>query len=110
MREAEELIGDFEGARVKTGTGPKSALCLPLAKSGALIRKKAKSAVKRLEDFAPYRVGPPYEIRLEFYGEASAAKAASMRGVRRDGETAVSMRGGDLASLWEVFLSAYTAG
>ena len=110
MREAEDLLGDFEGARVKTGTGPKSALCLPLSKSRSLIRKRAKSAAKRLEDFTPYRVEAPYEIRIEFYGEPSAAKAAAIKGVRREGEKAVSMSGGDLASLWEGFLSAYTAG
>jgi D-amino peptidase len=109
MREAEDLLGDFEGARVKTGTGPKSALCLPLAKSRALIYKRAKSAVRRLEDFTPYSVESPYTINIEFYGEPSAAKAASIKGVRREGEKAVSMSGGDLASLWEGFLSAFTA-
>jgi D-amino peptidase len=110
MREAEKLLGDFEGACVKTGTGPKSALCLPLPKSRSLILKRAKSAVKRLKDFTPYRVDSPYRIQIEFYGEPSAAKAAAVKGVLREGEKAVSMSGGDLASLWEGFLSAYTAG
>jgi D-amino peptidase len=110
MKEAEDLLGDFEGACVKKGTGPKSALCLPLKKSFSLIQKKAKSALKRLEDFTPYRVESPYRIQIEFYGETSAAKAAAVKGVRREGERAVSMSGEGLASLWENFLSAYTAG
>jgi D-amino peptidase len=110
MREAEDLLGDLEGACVKRGTGPKSALCLPLKKSYSLIHKKAKAAAKRLEDFTPYRVEPPYRIEIEFYGETSAAKAAAVKGVRREGERAISLIDGDLASLWERFLSAYTAG
>lgn len=110
MEEGKALIGRFEGACVKTGTGNRSALCLPLSKSSSLIKKRAKSALKGLKSFNPYRVKPPYTIEIEFYNESSQEKAAALEGVVRKGERVIELAGDDLASLWEGFLSGYTAG
>ncbi len=109
LKEAAALLGELEGACVKQGTGSRSALCLPLPASGALIRQKAAAAVKTLSRRKPYRVQPPYEIEIEFYAEPSAEKAAGLEGVARQGRKSVRLKGTELAPLWEEFLGRYTA-
>ncbi len=103
--EAKALLGDVEGACVKYADG----LCLPPSKTSVIIRDKAASALKRLGDFKPYKVEPPFRIEIEFYDESSAAKAASVENVRKTDKLSVVMEGDELPLLWESFFSAYTA-
>jgi len=103
--EAKSLLGDVEGACVKYADG----LCLPPSKTRGIIRESASSALRRLGDFKPYRVDPPFRIEIEFYDESSAAKAASVENVRKKGNRGVAMEGEDLPLLWESFFSKYTA-
>ena len=109
MKEAGDLVGDFEQACVKYAAGEHGALCLPPSKTSKLIREKAKAALKRINDFKPYKVNPPYTIEIEFYDESSARKASAIEGVTRKDISKVEMKGDDLALLWESFLSKYTA-
>ena len=109
MKEAEALLGDFEGASVKYAASESGALCLPPAASRTLIREKAVSALGRLKDFKPYKADPPFRIEIEFYEESSAKKASEVDGVSRKGTRGIVMEGNDLPLLWESFLSAYTA-
>jgi D-amino peptidase len=55
MKEAEALLGDFEGASVKYAVSESGALCLPPTASRALIREKAVSALGELP-FGIHRV------------------------------------------------------
>jgi D-amino peptidase len=109
MEEARALVGEFEAACVKYGTGTHSALCLPLSVSSRLIRQGVTAALNRLDDFKPYRADPPYTIDIEFYGEPSAVKACSLAGVTKADKKSIRMQGDDLAALWESFLSGYSA-
>ncbi len=109
MREAQALIGDFEQACVKYGTGRESALCLPVSQTSKLIKRKVSAALGRLDNFIPYKAIPPYTVEIEFYEESSARRASSINGVNRRSDGVVEIEGNDLAYLWESFLHNYAS-
>jgi D-amino peptidase len=107
--EARSLLGDVEFACVKYGTGVSTALCLPPEQTAPLIRERVRAALSRLRDFNPYAPSAPCTIEIEFFEEFSVKKAATLQGVKKiDGGT-VELKGDDLVTLWESFLSRYTA-
>lgn len=109
MDEAEALLGCFEGACVKYGSGESSALCLPPSQTRSLIKEKVISALSSLSDYKPLLIDLPYTIEIEFYEESSALKASGIEGIKRKDARTVEMKGDDLTFLWEDFLSRYSA-
>ena len=107
MEEGKELPTDFEKAVVKYAINEHSALCLPLSVTRKIIKEKAKSAVKRIEEFKPYIVSSPYTVKVEFFEVSGAEKAVKISGVKRLNDKMVEFKGDDLAFLWENFISKY---
>jgi D-amino peptidase len=66
-REMQELLGDIEVAPVKVGYGPHHGECLPPKRARRLIREKTRVALKRLDDFRPYKVPGPIEYVQRLY-------------------------------------------
>ena len=107
MEEGEELPTNFEKAVVKYAINEHSALCLPLSVTEKIIKEKANAAVKRIEEYKPYVVTPPYRIRVEFFETSGAEKAAKISGVTRLADKMVELKGDNLVFLWENFISRY---
>ncbi len=72
VEETQALIGDIEGAVVKWAHGFHSASTLTPEGAYSVIRKKAKAAIRRFDDFKPYMLQPPIvlEVSLKHYRPA----------------------------------------
>ncbi len=65
VQEAQEMLGDIEGAVVKQARGFHSAQTLTPGAASQLIRQKAKRAVERLAEFRPFTLdGDRVEVTL----------------------------------------------
>jgi len=77
-KEAQDLLGDVEVVAVKKGLSRTAALCLSPPKARQLIREAAARALRRLGDFKPFVISPPYELKIEFLNSTRALRE-SMR-------------------------------
>jgi D-amino peptidase len=100
--QAKELFGDIETAVVKEAIAT-AALSLHPAKAQELIKQKTTAALKRLKDFKPYKLAPPYTLDVSFADEAGAQKASWIPGAVRKDEHTVSFTAGDVMDLMKLF-------
>ncbi len=100
--QAKELFGDIETAVVKEAIAT-AALNLHPAKAQELIKQKTTAALKRLKDFKPYKLAPPYTLDVSFADEAGAQKASWIPGAVRKDEHTVSFTAGDVMDLMKLF-------
>jgi len=95
-RELEELLGDIETAPVKKGYDCHHAECMHPLAARELIREKARTALERLEDFAPFVIPGPVQLvqRLKkAYGEEQLARFADNPHVEVMDERTVAFKG-----------------
>jgi len=100
--QAKELFGDIETAVVKEAIAT-AALNLHPAKAQELIKQKTTAALRRLKDFKPYKLAPPYALDVSFADEAGAQKASWIPGAVRKDEHTVSFTAGDVMDLMKLF-------
>jgi D-amino peptidase len=94
--EARALVPGIEGAVVKWGLEEKEklgalsvrkAVSMSPAKARDVIREAARRAMNRVESVEPFRVDPPYTMRVEYTEKKYAEYALRSPGVKRIGET-----------------------
>lgn len=83
VEEAQQLIGDMEGAIVKWSLGFHSARTLMPEASYALIKERVRAALGRLDDFRPYRIDGPVELEISFKNYMPAELMAYLPNVDR---------------------------
>jgi D-amino peptidase len=119
IEEGKKIVEDFEEATVKYAIDDEGAVCLPLSISKEIIKEKALSAVKRINDFKPY--SPPnlndpeyaYLIELEFYEPEyvekamAVAKKTGKKNIYKKSETKIVLEGNNLPLLWKGFTKIY---
>jgi D-amino peptidase len=66
VKEATALLGPIEGAVVKWNYGFHSARTLMPEAANDLIREKVRVAMKRLNEFKPYKVSAPIRLDIRF--------------------------------------------
>ena len=66
VKETQALLGDVEGAVVKWASGFHSAKTIMPEASYLLIRQKANKAVRRINDFKPYKLAAPIQLDVRF--------------------------------------------
>ena len=66
VEETRQLLGDVEGAAVKTAYGFHSARTLHPAAANRLIGEKVKAALARIDDFKPFRPQAPFRLEVRF--------------------------------------------
>jgi len=101
-KQAKELFGDIETAAVKEGIG-KAAKMLHPQKAQELIKKKTTLALKRLKDFKPFRLKPPFKMEVTFKDEERAENASWIPGAKRTGNTSVSFTSNDFMEVLKFF-------
>lgn len=104
--EAQELLGEIETAEVKQSVARHQALLLPPPVAQELIRQKARRAVERIGETAPWRIPGPVEITLRYSGTDLAEDHPfdGERIVRVDGRT-VLYRGQDVLDTLRLVLT-----
>ncbi|MHC4777978.1 MAG: M55 family metallopeptidase [Planctomycetota bacterium] len=75
-REARELFEGVETVAVKRGLGNRVALCLPPARTAALIENAARKAVERVNELKLFEVPAPTEITIRLANPTLALQAA----------------------------------
>jgi len=86
--EALMLLKTVETVMVKEGVGRFAARCLSPAKARQLIKEGAVRAIRRLDDFKPFRIEPPIKIDVTFIHTGMTAMAELVPGASRvDGRT-----------------------
>ncbi len=98
IAQTRELLGDIEGAAVKTGIGTVASMMHPEA-AQALIEEKAKLALGRLGDFRPWRLSVPITLEITFKSEPDAEMAAFLPGVRLVDARTIQYSGKDMAEV-----------
>jgi D-amino peptidase len=66
VKETQALLGDVEGAVVKWASGFHSAKTIMPQVSYQLIRDKVTKAVRRINDFKPYKLAGPIQLDVRF--------------------------------------------
>lgn len=96
-QEAQALLKDVEVVAVKQGMSRCAALSLAPAKSQQLIWEAAARSLKRLRDFNPFVIPPPYELKIEFLNSARALEeTVRSRNVERIDARTIVCRGENL--------------
>lgn len=101
-KQAKELFGDVETVAVKEGIG-KAAKMLHPKKAQEMIKKKTTEALKRIKDFKPYKLNPPYTMEVTFTDEEIAARSSWIPGAKRSGERSVSFTSNDFMEVLKFF-------
>ena len=113
IEEGKKIVEDFEEATVKYAISDEGAVCLPPSVTRDIIKEKATSAVRRIDEFKPYsppRLNDPkypYKIRLEFYQASYAKKALRIPEVSKIDEKTIELKGDNLSLLWKGFTKRY---
>lgn len=103
-KQIREILGNVETVVVKEGIGNAARMIHP-QKAQDMIREKTEEALKRLKDFKPYKVNPPYVLQIVYTDESLAAKAALIPGIVWTSDRAVSVTTSDfeeLLRLWRL--------
>jgi D-amino peptidase len=98
--EAQKLFAGVRTAVVKYAIDNFCARCLPPEASGERIREAARLAVAEPERLEPYRLEPPFEIRLTLREPAQAGAAATLPGVKREGSLVVSFASANFEEIY----------
>jgi D-amino peptidase len=88
VEEVRALLGDVEAAVVKRSVGFHAAATLTPPAGQALIRDRARAAIRRVKDFRPHVVPGPFALDLIYKSYLPAEVMALLPGVeRRDAHT-----------------------
>lgn len=98
--EAKEWLGDIEIAPVKKGFGYHQAISLHPADACELIRQKAERALRRLHEFKPLKLPPPYEMKITTRSEEGAEIRVKRHNAERIGPRTVLKRTNNPLELW----------
>jgi D-amino peptidase len=104
-KQAKELFGNVETVAVKEGVGNAAKMLHP-KKAQDLIRKKTTEALKRLKDFKPFKLDPPYKMEVTYKAEERAENASWIPGAKRSGNTSVSFTSNDFMEVLKFFMFA----
>lgn len=106
--EAKALVPGIEGAAVKWALEEKEklgalsvrkAVSLSPSKARETVREAARRAMNKIGSVEPYRLNPPYTMRVEYTDEKYAEYALRDPGVKRIGEAATNQTRNSLSEL-----------
>ncbi len=111
IEEAQQIIGDMEGAVVKWNYGFHSARTIMPEASYALIGDRVRAALGRLDDFDPYVMEGPVELEIAFKNYMPAEVMAYLPNVDRVDAHTIRFVGQDMTevSKFIAFTTRYSA-
>lgn len=97
--EAVETLGDVPTVAVKRGVNRFAAELVPPVRAAGLIRCGALQALENLGDRSPYRVEPPYALRIDWNSTAIARMCGLVPGVRTIDDRVTEFTSDDYAEI-----------
>ncbi len=101
--EARRLLGDIEGAVVKWSIGFHSGRTIMPQAAYELIRAKAAAALRRLDDFSPYRLQTPITADVRFKNYRPSEVLAYLPIVERTDSHSIRFVGGNMVEVSKFF-------
>lgn len=100
--QVEDLLGDVETVAVKEGIG-NAALCLHPEVAREMIRAGVERALRNLKAYKPYKLKPPYTMKLVLKTEEDVHEASFYPGVERTGDWELTYKSSDLLEVMKTF-------
>lgn len=109
IEEAEDLLGDLEGAVLKEAYGFHSAITVHPEVAYKIIHEKVTAALNRLDDFEPYRLEGPIRLEVSFKNYLPAELLSYLSIVDRVDSHSIGFTGEDMVevSKFLAFLGRY---
>lgn len=109
VKETTALLGNVEGAVVKWASGFHSATTMMPEASYQVIREKVNRAVKRINDFKPYKVTSPVKLEVRFKNYRPSEVLSYLSIVERTDAHSISFTGKDMieVSKFLAFINTY---
>lgn len=101
--EARKLLGDIEGAVVKWSIGFHSGRTIMPEAAYELIRAKAAAALRRLDDFSPYRLQTPITADVRFKNYRPSEVLAYLSIVERTDSHSIRFVGENMVEVSKFF-------
>ncbi len=111
VEEARSLLHDIEGAVVKWAYGFHSARTMMPEASYRLIREKVREAIRRLDEFKPYRLATPVTLDVRFKNYRPSEVLAYLPIVERTDSHSIRFVGKDMVEVSKFleFILTYSA-
>lgn len=106
--EAKALLGNVEAVTVKEAVSRWSAKCVHPNKARQMIRQGAISALKRRSEMRPFKLKPPFELRLELMNAGMADAAELVPDVKRVAPRVVTYASDDFIKIYKAFRAMVT--
>ncbi|MDP6355115.1 MAG: M55 family metallopeptidase [Planctomycetota bacterium] len=97
--EAKNYVPDIVGVSVKKGLTRTSAISVSPEKARDMLQAGAIEAMNRIDEFAPYRIDPPFTFRTEYLAASTAEAKAQQDGTELIGPHTVEIQASDLIDL-----------
>ena len=109
IEEAEDLLGDLEGAVLKEAYGFHSAITVHPEVAYKIIHEKVTAALNRLDDFEPYRLEGPIRVEVSFKNYLPAELLSYLSIVDRVDSHSIGFTGEDMVEISKflAFLGRY---
>lgn len=106
--EARNLLGNVETVTVKEPVSRWAAKCLHPNKAREAIKQGAVSALRRRGEMRPFKLRPPFELRLELMNAGMADAAVLIPEVKRVAPRVVAYSTDDFIKLYKAFRAMVT--
>lgn len=112
IEEAQDLLGDIEGAVVKWAYSFHSARTLTPEAANDVIRGSVKRALERLQDFKPYALETPVELEISFKNYLPPLFLDYLSIVERIDSHSIRFKGKDMVEVSKFieFVTSYSPG
>ncbi|MEM3626657.1 MAG: M55 family metallopeptidase [Candidatus Bathyarchaeia archaeon] len=102
-KEAAELLGRVETVAVKRAVGRYAAQCLTPSKARRKIKEAAHNALKKADEFKPFKLKPPITFEIEFINVGMTEMALLIPGVKQLASRTVTYTSNDLLEAFKAF-------
>jgi len=106
--EAKSLLGNVETVTVKEAVSRRAAKCLHPNKAREAIRQGAILALRRRSEIRPFKLKPPFELRVELMDAGMADAAELVPNVKRIAPRVVAYTSDDFVTVSKAFRSIVT--
>jgi D-amino peptidase len=106
--EAKGLLGNVETVTVKEAVSRRAAKCLHPNKAREAIRQGAILALRRRSEIRPFKLKPPFELRVELMDAGMADAAELVPNVKRIAPRVVAYTSDDFVTVSKAFRSIVT--